>query len=392
MPRAATLADIAHVRDCFVNSAKRAVRIGFDAIELHYAHGYLAAFVSVAGVEPSHRPVRRLAGEPHAVRPRDRACGARGGAAVDRARRAHHRQRLARRRPHARRCGDLRKALKTDGLDYHRRVVRRRHRRHPQPDRPGLQRADRRTGQDGGRHRHPRRRSDHHAVAGRGHRRRGQGRHGRAWRARCSTIRAGAGMPAWSSAPRSRACRSICAPAPKLWAPAAQRAARRERAPMRQKSRDQRRAAVGRDHGDRRDRRHGQGRHLPAHAHRSRPAGARLVQGARRGARLPRHGRRHGRDVRAPRGQRGRAADRVRQPSRHPADRRQVRRRARRARRARSAAHAGRGRLRDLRADRGGELDQRGGLALCARDGRVRRVFAGRWKRTGRRRSRIATA
>jgi 2,4-dienoyl-CoA reductase-like NADH-dependent reductase (Old Yellow Enzyme family) len=42
VPRAATLEDIAHVRDAFVNSAKRAARIGFDAIELHYAHGYLA--------------------------------------------------------------------------------------------------------------------------------------------------------------------------------------------------------------------------------------------------------------------------------------------------------------------------------------------------------------
>ena len=42
VPREATLDDIARVRDAFVNSAKRAVRIGFDAIELHYAHGYLA--------------------------------------------------------------------------------------------------------------------------------------------------------------------------------------------------------------------------------------------------------------------------------------------------------------------------------------------------------------
>ena len=30
------------MREAFVNSAKRAVRIGFDAIELHIAHGYLA--------------------------------------------------------------------------------------------------------------------------------------------------------------------------------------------------------------------------------------------------------------------------------------------------------------------------------------------------------------
>ena len=42
VPRVATLDDIARVRDAFVNSARRAVRIGFDAIELHYAHGYLA--------------------------------------------------------------------------------------------------------------------------------------------------------------------------------------------------------------------------------------------------------------------------------------------------------------------------------------------------------------
>lgn len=42
VPRVATLDDIARVREAFVNSARRAVRIGFDAVELHYAHGYLA--------------------------------------------------------------------------------------------------------------------------------------------------------------------------------------------------------------------------------------------------------------------------------------------------------------------------------------------------------------
>jgi 2,4-dienoyl-CoA reductase-like NADH-dependent reductase (Old Yellow Enzyme family) len=41
-PRAMTADDMARVRDAFVASAKRAVRIGFDAIELHMAHGYLA--------------------------------------------------------------------------------------------------------------------------------------------------------------------------------------------------------------------------------------------------------------------------------------------------------------------------------------------------------------
>ena len=41
-PREATLDDIARVREAFVNAARRSLRIGFDLIELHYAHGYLA--------------------------------------------------------------------------------------------------------------------------------------------------------------------------------------------------------------------------------------------------------------------------------------------------------------------------------------------------------------
>jgi NADPH2 dehydrogenase len=41
-PRAATEDDLARVREAFVTAAKRALRIGFDAIELHMAHGYLA--------------------------------------------------------------------------------------------------------------------------------------------------------------------------------------------------------------------------------------------------------------------------------------------------------------------------------------------------------------
>src|SRR6185437_7680717 len=41
VPRVVTEEDMARVREAFVSSAKRALRIGFDAIELHMAHGYL---------------------------------------------------------------------------------------------------------------------------------------------------------------------------------------------------------------------------------------------------------------------------------------------------------------------------------------------------------------
>ena len=40
-PRAMTEDDMARVRQAFVDAAARSVRIGFDAIELHLAHGYL---------------------------------------------------------------------------------------------------------------------------------------------------------------------------------------------------------------------------------------------------------------------------------------------------------------------------------------------------------------
>jgi 2,4-dienoyl-CoA reductase-like NADH-dependent reductase (Old Yellow Enzyme family) len=46
-PRAMNEDDMARVRKAFADAAKRAVRIGFDAIELHFAHGYLLhSFVS----------------------------------------------------------------------------------------------------------------------------------------------------------------------------------------------------------------------------------------------------------------------------------------------------------------------------------------------------------
>ena len=78
--------------------------------------------------------------------------------------------------------------------------------------------------------------------------------------------------------------------------------------------------------------------------------------------------------ARRPGPQPGAAAGRHRQPSRHPADRRQVRRRLWRDGRPRSRAHAQRPRLRDRGADRDRRLDQRGGFALLAGDGRVGRV------------------
>ena len=46
-PAAMTEEDMEHVRNSFVQAARRAVRIGFDLVELHLAHGYLLhSFVS----------------------------------------------------------------------------------------------------------------------------------------------------------------------------------------------------------------------------------------------------------------------------------------------------------------------------------------------------------
>lgn len=46
-PREITRADMDRIREAFINAAKRALRVGFDSIEMHMAHGYLLhSFVS----------------------------------------------------------------------------------------------------------------------------------------------------------------------------------------------------------------------------------------------------------------------------------------------------------------------------------------------------------
>src|SRR5580692_11076488 len=87
-PRAMTADDFAHVRGAFVAAAQRAVRIGFDAIELHMAHGYLAhSFMSPVAnrrtdqyggsLENRMRFPREIAEAVRAVVPRTVALGAR---------------------------------------------------------------------------------------------------------------------------------------------------------------------------------------------------------------------------------------------------------------------------------------------------------------------------
>jgi NADPH2 dehydrogenase len=107
-PRAMAADDLARVRGAFAAAAQRAVRIGFDAIELHMAHGYLAhSFMSPisnertdqygGSLENRMRFPREITEAVRHVVPRTIALGA-----------PHHRQRLARRRIDTGRCGVLR--------------------------------------------------------------------------------------------------------------------------------------------------------------------------------------------------------------------------------------------------------------------------------------------
>ena len=169
---------MARVREAFVAAAKRALRIGFDDIELHMAHGYLAhGFMSPisnkrtdqygGSFENRMRFPLSIARAVRAVVPKERA-----------ARRPHHRQRLARGRAYPRRRRGDRQGAQGRGPRFHLHFVRRRCRRHPQSGRARLQRADRRAGEEGSRHCHPHGRPDRQARACRGDRGERQGRHG----------------------------------------------------------------------------------------------------------------------------------------------------------------------------------------------------------------------
>ena len=161
VPLEMTAADIEQMREAFVTAAKRAVRIGFDAIELHAAHGYLLhSFVSPisnkrtdgygGSLAARMRFPLEIARAVRAVVPEGTPLGARmtgsdwveGGLTPDDA--------VA-----------FAKALKAAGLDYVH-FLGRHHCRHA-PDR-GRQheRPVRREGEGRGRHCHPHGRADCH--------------------------------------------------------------------------------------------------------------------------------------------------------------------------------------------------------------------------------------
>ena len=200
---------MARVDAAFTDAAKRAVRIGFDAIELHCAHGYLLhSFVSPlsnkrndaygGSLEGRMRFPLEVARAVRAAVPRAVPLGARitgtdwldGGLTGDDA--------VA-----------LAKALKDAGLDYIDISSGNITARQPLADRSRLQRADRRAGAPRDRHRHPRRRHDRGRQAGRGTSSPRARPTWWRWRAPSSTIRIGAGTRRRRSAPRWRGRRNM---------------------------------------------------------------------------------------------------------------------------------------------------------------------------------------
>ena len=139
-----------------------------------------------------------------------------------------------------------------------------------------------------------------------------------------------------------------------------------------QQSAHQRRPPVGEHHGDGEDRGASRGRVRPARADRRRQARARSVRLLVRAGGLHGHRGRDGQHVRPPPGAQPRAAaGGGREPSRHAASRRQVRRDFRGAGRAGGGAYPQRCGEGDGSADRGHQLDQRGRLALRPGDDRL---------------------
>ena len=178
VPREMTAADMERVRDGFVDAAKRAVRAGIDAIELHGAHGYLLhSFVSPISNKRSDgyggslaarmRYPLEIAQAVRGVMPKGMPLGARitgndwveGGLTPDDA--------VA-----------FARALKTAGLDF----VCISSGGISADTRPDFGRQYqcpiRRKGETRGRHRDPNGRPDRHAQASGNHHRRRQGRHG----------------------------------------------------------------------------------------------------------------------------------------------------------------------------------------------------------------------
>ncbi len=98
VPHAMTKDDIKRCIAEFAAAAKRVDRIGYDVIELHGAHGYLAhQFLSPLS-NHAHRRIRRLDRKPHALCHRNVRSGARGVAGAKTARHARLGNRLGRRR------------------------------------------------------------------------------------------------------------------------------------------------------------------------------------------------------------------------------------------------------------------------------------------------------
>ena len=102
-----TVSEIRNLVEHFVAAALRAKRIGFDAVELHSAHGYLLhQFLSPLSNQRKDDYGKNRMKFPLEIARR----GARDLAEGARARRAHQRQRLDGRRAGTRRRGRLREA------------------------------------------------------------------------------------------------------------------------------------------------------------------------------------------------------------------------------------------------------------------------------------------